>query len=434
MVKFRKFISLSLCVLMMCGAVSCGVEVSTDTDTNSVTDSETSSHTDSTTQDVTDGETDGVITGTASDSETTQPEDEKNKVISFIAAGDNLAHEAVFTYAKTLADKHGYDKEYYFDPMYDGIKDTVKSFDIAMINQESQIRTDVSPEGYPRFSSPEELGQAVIDAGFNVIVSANNHMLDNGDDGLLNTLSYWKNKSVVHVGIDRSSDDGMDIAVFEKDGFKVAILAYTTVINKASTAVPASKYAKYTYYSDEIAEKQIKEAEKIADFVIVSMHWGDEDEFEPDSSQKKTAKKLANWGADAIIGHHPHVVQTIEWIETENGKTLCVYSIGNFLSTMLYARNMVGMMVSFDIVTNGGEPYITNVKAIPTVTHYSPAPDGKGLEHRGDIAVYLMEDYTESMAKSHGCNENESKPVTLDKLKSYITENVPTEYLPDFLK
>ncbi len=415
-----------MCLLTLCGAVSCGVDdVSTGTDTNSITDIETLPETGK----VTEGETELVT-----DAETLPPEDEKSSVISVIAAGDNLAHEAVFTYAKTHASKHGHDKEYYFDSMYEGIKDTVKAFDIAMINQESQIRTDISPLGYPRFASPSELGQAVIDAGFNVIVSANNHMLDKGDEGLLNTLSYWQSKPVVHVGIDKSANDGMNIAVFEKDGFKTAILAYTTVINNASTAVKESEYAKYTYYSDEIAEKQIKEADKIADFVIVSMHWGDEDEFEPDSSQKKTAKKLAGWGADAIIGHHPHVVQPIEWIETEKGKTLCVYSLGNFLSTMLYARNMVGMMVSFDIVTNEGEPYITNVKAIPTVTHYSPAPDGKGLEHRGDIAVYLMEDYTEKMAKSHGCNENESKPVTLDKMKSYITDNVSTEYLPDFLK
>lgn len=426
MIKFKKIISLSLCLVALCGTASCGVkDVSSSTDTNSVTDIETLPET---------GKTTEYETYSDTDLETVPPEDEKNSVISFIAAGDNLAHEAVFTYAKTLADKHGYDKEYYFDPMYEGIKDTVKTFDIAMINQESQIRTDVSPEGYPRFASPSELGQAVINAGFNVIVSANNHMLDKGDAGLLNTLSYWQSKPVVHVGIDKSSDDGMNIAVLEKDGFKTAILAYTAVINNASTAVKESKYAKYTYYSDEIAEKQIKEAEKIADFVIVSMHWGDEDEFEPDSSQKKTAKKLADWGADAIIGHHPHVVQPIEWIETENGKTLCVYSLGNFLSTMLYARNMVGMMVSFDIVTNEGDPYITNVKAIPTVTHYSPAPDGKGLEHRGDVSVYLLEDYTDKMAKSHGCNENESKPVTLDKFKSYITDNVPTEYLPDFLK
>ena len=425
MKKIKRMISLSLCFASLLCTASC-IGEAPSTDTSAVTDAETQPGTDFATEEE---------TTSVTDAETIPPKDEKSGVISVIAAGDNLAHEAVYTYAKALAQsKDGYGKEYYFDSMYDDVRDVVRSADLAIINQESQVRTSGTPSGYPRFASPAELGEAVMNAGFNVIVSANNHMLDKGDEGLIDTADYWYGKPVMHVGVDKSEDDGMDISVFEKDGFKTAILAYTTVINHASTAVKESKYAKYTYYSDEIAEKQIKEAERIADFVIVSMHWGDEDEFDPDSSQKKIAKKLAGWGADAIIGHHPHVVQTIEWIETENGKTLCVYSLGNFLSTMLYARNMVGMMVSFDIVTDDGEPYITNVKAIPTVTHYSPAPSGKGLEYRADVAVYLMENYTDDMASAHGCNENESKAVTLDKLKSYITDNVPQEFLPDYLK
>lgn len=428
--NFTKIISLFACISIFCTAcASADVKTGDDSDTvipnESVLDTESDS-----TSDVTDDKTQTTDT-----METLPPEYEGDGIISVIAAGDNLAHEAVFTYAKTLAsDKDGYDKKYYFDSMYDDIRDVVKSSDLAIINQESQIRTNETASGYPRFASPVELGEAVMNAGFNVIVSANNHMLDKNDDGIVDTVNYWKDKPVVHIGADLSENDGMNIAVFEQDGFKIALLAYTDIINGAPSSVDKSEYAKYTYYNEKTAEKQIKAAKEIADFVIVSMHWGKEDKFDVNSTQKSIAKDLAKWGADAIIGHHPHVVQTIEWIETENGKTLCVYSLGNFLSTMLYARNMVGMMVSFDIVTNNGKPYIENVKAIPTVTHYSPAPNGKGLEHRGDVAVYLMENYTEKMAKSHGCNENESKTVTLEKLKSYITDNVPTEYLPEFLK
>lgn len=425
-----KFISLFMCLAFFCTACT-STDVKTGDGSDTVIPNESVSDTGSdSTSDVTDNKTQ-----TSDTIETLPPEDEGDGIISVIAAGDNLAHEAVFTYAKTLAaDKNGYDKKYYFDSMYDDVRDVVKSFDLALINQESQIRTNETASGYPRFASPVELGEAVMNAGFNVIVTANNHMLDKNDDGIVDTVNYWKDKPVIQIGSDLSENDGMNIAVFEQDGFKIALLAYTDVVNGAPSSVNKSEYAKYTYYNEKTAKKQIEAAKEIADFVIVSMHWGDEDEFDADSSQKGIARKLAELGANAIIGHHPHVVQTIEWIETENGKTLCVYSLGNFLSTMLYARNMVGMMVSFDIVTNEGEPYIKNVKVIPTVTHYSPAPSSKGLEHRGDIAVYLMENYTEKMAKSHGCNENESKTVTLEKLKSYITDNVPTEYLPDFLK
>ncbi len=370
---------------------------------------------------------------------TTDPPKEDDGIISVIAAGDNLVHEAVYTFAETLAEReNGKYGDYYFVPMYDGVKEVVQSADLAMINQESQICTSpFEASGYPRFITPPAMGDAVMDAGFNVIITANNHMLDNGDKALLNTVEYWKDKPVITVGTDTSEKESDDIAVFEKDGFKIAILAYTDVINHCydlDDVKKASEYAKYTYYNSDTAKKQLEKANEIADFVIVSMHWGEEDEFEPDSSQRKIAKDLSKWGADAIIGHHPHVVQPIEWIETDGRKTLCVYSLGNFVSTMLYARNMVGMMVSFDIVTNDGEPYIANVKAIPTVTNYVDHPTKDDLKYRQDVYVCLLEDYTEEKASNHGCNSNESKDVTLDTLKSYITDNVAKEFLPEWFK
>ncbi len=359
--------------------------------------------------------------------------------ISFIAAGDNLAHEAVYTFASTLAEREeSFDSEYYFDPMYDDIRATVQKADLAMINQESQICTSpFKASGYPRFATPVNMGKAIMNAGFNIVVMANNHMLDNGDDGIENTVNYWKDKPVMAIGAYTSETSAEQIAIFEEDGFKIAVLAYTDVINHCddyNDAVKSSKYAKYSYYNEETAQRQIKKARELADFVIVSMHWGDEDEFDPDASQKQIAHDLADWGADVIIGHHPHVIQTIEWIETDNGKTLCVYSLGNFLSTMLYARNMVGIMVSFDIVKNGTDPYVDNVKVIPTVTNYIDHPTKDDLKYRQNVYVYLMENYTEKMATDHGCNSNESKAVTLDKLKSYVTDNVPAEFLPGYLQ
>lgn len=425
----RRILTGALSLSMLLAIASCGPN-----------ENDTSSSADSTSSQM----TEAVITTDAEQTETetdikTDPPKEDDGIISVVAAGDNLVHEAVYTFAATLAEREGgrYG-DYYFDPMYEGIKDVVQKADLAMINQESQICTSpFEASGYPRFITPPAMGDALINAGFNVIVTANNHMLDEGDEALLNTAEYWKDKPVITVGIDTSEKDSNDIAVFEKDGFKIAILAYTDVINHCGgydDVAKASDYAKYTYYNSKTAEEQIKKANEIADFVIVSMHWGDEDEFEPDSTQKQIAKDLSKWGADVIMGHHPHVVQPIEWIENDGRKTLCVYSLGNFVSTMLYARNMVGMMVSFDIVTDDGEPYVTNVMAIPTVTNYIDHPTKDDLKYRQDVYVYLLEDYTEEMASDHGCNSNESKDVTLDVLRSYITDNVSDEFLPDYLK
>lgn len=387
----------------------------------------------------TDGQSTQASEATANEGEETTPavEDER-AVISVIAAGDNLVHEAVYTFAQTLAGREdGYTGEYYFHPMYGDVKSIVQKADIAMINQESQVCTMLDASGYPRFVTPPSMGDALIDAGFNVIVTANNHMLDSGDGGLADTVAYWKDKPVITVGSYTSEADSDNIAVFEKDGLKVALLAFTDIINRCDDydeVVSSSKYAKYSYYTPSAAEKQIEKAQKIADLVIVSMHWGDEDEFDVTSSQREIANDLASWGADVIIGHHPHVVQGVEWIQTDNGKTLCVYSLGNFLSTMLYARNMVGMMVSFDVISDGGDAYVDNVQVIPTVTNYTEHPTNKDLKYRQNVYVYLLENYTEEMASEHGCNVNESKAVTLDRLRSYITDNVPTEFLPEYLK
>lgn len=354
--------------------------------------------------------------------------------ITVVAAGDNLVHEAVYTFAQTLASRNtDYTGKYYFDPMYDDIKPIVQQADLAIINQESQVCPGYSASGYPDFATPESMGTALINTGFDVIVTANNHMLDNGDDALVTTYNYWKDKPVIQVGIDMSADEGMDIAVFEQDGVKIALLAYTDVVNGGSSAVKKSKYAKYTYYDFDIAKKQINKAKEVADLVFVSMHWGKEDSFKPNSAQKEIANQLAGLGVDVIIGHHSHVIQPIEWIETDEGKTLCIYSLGNFLSTMLNSYHMVGLMVSFDVITNDGEPYIDNVVVIPTVTNYVNSPSGK-LKDRKDVAVYLMENYTEEMVKNHGCNSNDPSPVTMALMKSYVTDNIAKEFLPDFLK
>ncbi len=426
----KKSIISLLCFAVLLGAASCTPADNTGTsahatDTLPNGQASTSASTDGKTE--TNGETDAQ----------TEPVQTDDGVISFIAAGDNLVHEAVYTFAQTLAEREE-KSGYQFSPMYDDIKKVVQQADIAMINQESQVCTKpLEASGYPRFVTPPEMADALLNAGFNVIVTANNHMLDNGDEGILNTINYWKDKPVITVGTYDCKEAADDIAVFEEDGFKIALLAYTDVINHCDDyddAVKSSKYAKYSYYNSETAEAQIKTANQIADFVIVSMHWGDEDEFKPESSQKEIAKDLAKWGADAIIGHHSHVVQPIEWLENDGRKTLCVYSLGNFLSTMLYARNMVGMMVSFDIVKNDGDPYIDNVKVIPTVTNYVNHPTKDDLKYRQDVYVYLLENYTEKMAEDHGCNSNESKAVTLNKLKSYITDNVSAEFLPGYLQ
>ncbi len=353
----------------------------------------------------------------------TLPEDTGDGVVTVLAAGDNLVHDAILNDALARGRKNP-DKtkrgEYFFTPMYDDVKDVIAAADLAIINQESQICGEgFKPGGYPEFCTPVEMGTTLMNLGFNAIVTANNHMLDKGDDGLLGSYNYWKDKPVMQIGTDISEEDGMDIDVFEQEGIKIALLAYTDVLNGSTSQ---SDYVDYTYYNPHIAEKQIKKAKELADIVIVSMHWGEENTFDVNNSQKTAAKHLARCGADVILGHHPHVVQSVEWIEAGGNKALCVYSLGNFLSTMTGSYNMVGMMLQFDVVSENDNVYVTNVRVIPTVTYYTKSRDG--------VCVYLMENYTRFLAVNHGCNAPNDEAT----FKSYITDNIAAEFLPDYLK
>ncbi len=351
--------------------------------------------------------------------------------LSFICAGDNIIHEAVFKNAET---SDGYD----FSHIYEEILPFIKDADISYINQESPICGDsFGITGYPSFNSPESLGDFLIGSGFDVISLANNHMFDYRLKGFEGMLKYWDKKDVLSVGAYKNENDYDNIRILEKNGVKIAFLSYTDFINssKMSTYNELKKNGDTDVVipltdHDKIKE-QIKYAKSKADLVFVGMHWGEEDEFKADSSQKKTAQVIADAGADVIIGSHPHVVQDIEWIKGTNGNdTLCIYSLGNILSTMEPARNLVGMMVGFDIVKNSNGAYVENIEAIPVVTYYEYHPDHPGNNaKRINVKLYLLENFTEEQAASHGCNDNEDHNKDLDDFKSYITDNVNKKYL-----
>ncbi len=351
--------------------------------------------------------------------------------LSFICAGDNIIHEAVYKNAET---DDGYD----FGNIYEEILPFIKDADISYINQESPICGDsFGITGYPSFNSPEDLGDFLISSGFDVISLANNHMFDYRLKGFEGMLKYWKNKNVLTVGAYESEKDYSNIRILEKDGVKIAFLSYTDFINsgKMSTYNDLKKNGETDIVipltDHDVIEEQVKYAKTKADLVFVSMHWGEEDEFKADLSQKKTAKVIADAGADVIIGSHPHVVQDIEWIKGKEGnETLCIYSLGNILSTMEPARNLVGMMVGFDIVKTDDSTYVENVEAIPVVTYYEYHPDYPGNNaKRINVKLYLLENFTEEQAKSHGCNDNEKYDKDLDDFKAYITDHVNKKYL-----
>jgi poly-gamma-glutamate synthesis protein (capsule biosynthesis protein) len=267
-------------------------------------------------------------------------EESKEKRMSIIAVGDVLIHESVYK------DALNSDGTYNFHKMFIDVEDIIKKYDLKYCNQESTIGgSALGISGYPSFNSPDEIGDEIVNLGFNLISLANNHALDRGVDAIKYSNSYWKAKDVVTAGTYDSMEERDEIRVYEKNGIKYAFLAYTTISN---TKVPNGYIL--NMYSADRAQKDIESVKDKVDVIIVSMHWGVEDTNTPTDSQRQIAEYLSSLGVNLIIGAHPHVVQPVEYI----GDTLVIYSLGNFISNQLSIRlnNGIGLMVGMDIVVN----------------------------------------------------------------------------------
>ena len=260
--------------------------------------------------------------------------------MSIIAVGDVLIHESV--YKDALKSDGTYD----FHNMFTEVESIIKKYDLKYCNQESTIGGSVlGISGYPSFNSPDEIGDEIVNLGFNLISLANNHALDKGEDAVKYSNSYWKTKDVTTAGTYNSTEERDQSHIYEKNGIKYAFLAYTTFSNSRVK----NDYI-LNIYSDEKAKNDIEKIKDKVDVIIVSMHWGVEDYNTPNESQKQIAEYLSSLGVNMIIGAHPHVVQPIEYI----GDTLVIYSLGNFISNQLVLdiNHGIGLMYGVEIVLN----------------------------------------------------------------------------------
>lgn len=317
---------------------------------------------------------------------------ESEKTVKLAAVGDALIHENILNSGKQK------DGSYNYDAIFEHMKDYLSGFDVKIINQETIFVYDPKKfGGYPSFGTPKEVGDAMRAAGFNVITCATNHAYDRKEIGIQNTLDYWRKykDSVLVTGIYGSQEDYDTLAIREYNGIKIAFLNYTTLLNSGAKKEPY--YIRM--YKEAAALKEIQAAKKKADFVIVLPHWGVEYEHEPSEKQEKMAKKLAEAGADAIIGCHPHVVQPVKVIKTSDGRRVpCYYSLGNFVSNMFWFKCQLEGLAELEIVKWNGETTLRAAEYTPIVNHMSK-DDTK-------FTVYLLSDYTDAgdLYKDHYMN------------------------------
>ncbi len=278
-------------------------------------------------------------------------EDIKETKLSLVMVGDALIHSSVYKDAY----KNG---KYDFSNQISLVKSSIKDYDLKFYNQETILGgTEIGLSDYPTFNTPWEFGDAMLDAGFNVVNLATNHTLDRGEKAILKSCEYWQDKDVYTSGSYCSKEDSEKIPIKEVNGIKYAMVSYTYGTN--GIQVPKGKEYLVNLYSDKKAKEDIEKIRDKVDLLLVSMHWGLEYRSEPTDEQKRQAKYLSSLGADIIIGTHPHVIEPVTYIDD----TLVIYSLGNFISAQSTNNDnntMVELMSSVDVVktTKDGESSI----------------------------------------------------------------------------
>jgi len=341
--------------------------------------------------------------------------------LSFIGVGDNI----IYGTKEAKINASGTDKTYDYKPYYKGVSSIIADADISFINQETLMCGDTySNSYYPLFNSPQQVGLDLVELGFDVVNISNNHMLDKGADGLSKTIDFWKSQDVLMIGGYENSEDYDNIRVYEKDGITIAFLSYCEMTN--GLVKSSQSPIVIPYLDKDTIERQTSLANECADLVFVSVHWGDEGSFTPNQTQKDYAQLFADCGVDVILGHHPHVIQPVEYLTAKDGgTTLCVYSLGNFMAQQNRDYNMVGGIIGFDIVKKGdGKAYIENPVYTPTVFHFNSAFT--------DNNVYLMSDYPRELAQSHGVRGYYGSRFDYDILIGYVKNTIDSSFLPRF--
>ena len=300
--------------------------------------------------------------------------------------GDSLIHGSVYGDAYK-------DNNYDFTNMLTEIKPIVSRFDLAYYNQETILGgKEIGLSTYPCFNSPYEVGDAFIDAGFNLVSLANNHTLDRGITAINNSCNYWKSKDVYVSGSYCSQEDRDYIKIYEKNGIKYALLSYTTTTN--GIRIPEGKNYLVNVYDPETVKNDILKYRDKVDLLMVAMHWGEEYTHDIVDEQKEIANYLSSLNVDIIIGSHPHVVEPIEFINN----TLVIYSLGNFISAQNGINKLTGLMVSVDIYKKSNEKNITLDNVLADLT-YTYSNNNKG--YRGNYKIYPYSKLNDSIFSNY---------------------------------
>ena len=343
---------------------------------------------------------------------------------TFLFAGDAMQHQSQIN----AAYRNGcYDYSSYFPY----IEYEVSQADLSFVNLEVSLGGKPF-SGYPSFSAPDEYAVALKDAGFDVFLTANNHILDKGSKGLLRTLSVLDSLQVEHTGSFRNrSERSIKYPLFiEKNGFRIAVLNYTYGTNGITVKPPLEvNYIEKQAIRDDIA----KARKSKADVIIVCMHWGAEYKLLPNKEQTDLADFLLNEKVDLIIGAHPHVVQPMKLIKDQEGvsRQAVVYSLGNLISGMRAPNTDGGLLFKVTIKKEKNQIRIQSAGYILVYKHQQK--NGDNIDFQA-IPVSLSETPTYLLPKAYqvGLETKEQEKLMIFARNARLVLNKHNQDVPEY--
>lgn len=307
--------------------------------------------------------------------------------LRLIFAGDIMGHAPQIKSAEVVAGK-----KYDYTPCFKYIKPILDRADLAIGNLELTLPGKPPYNGYPMFRSPDDLATAIKEAGFDLLVTANNHSNDSRGPGVVSTINTLRAMGFQQTGTFKNATDRgatYPLMVYHNN-FKLAFLNYTYGTNGVPTDAPTIvNLIDTVQMGKDLAEARARKPH----FIIAVMHWGLEYQLKENAEQRQIARFLIRNGADMVIGSHPHVVQPIrtESVAMPDGsvkKAIVVYSLGNFISNQQQPHTDGGILFQVDLLKQRGSPKITTANAgiIPVWRYIHKAANGKSTFYALPVA------------------------------------------------
>lgn len=323
--------------------------------------------------------------------ETTMPEPEKVIATATISAqGDLLMHKPIFDNKSVVLQQDG---SYDFSSIFKYFTETAQSYDYAIANLETTFGGDGFPyQGNPAFNCPDSFLDSVVDAGYDMLLTANNHSYDTLMTGITRTLEKVRGAGLGTIGT-RLSEDELRYSIVDVNGIKIGMVCYTYSSGLSNEGIPrlngnspVENEQLVNWFYNRNPEKMYAEMEVIladmeqqgADVNMMFIHWGNEYELTENSFQNAQAQALCDLGVDVIVGGHPHVVQPVELLTSTvdpDHTTICVYSMGNAVSNQRHgnipacetAHTEDGILfeITFEKYSDGAV-YIQSADILPT--------------------------------------------------------------------